>query len=408
MAFTDRSVAALKPKTERYEKWEGGGFGIRVTPRGVKSWVFLYRFDDKNRRMTFGKYPAMPLADAHIKLAEAKKALGQGKDPGAELVTERWKERNADTVEGLAAEYIEKHAKRNKRTWQEDKRLLEVNVIPVLGRKKAHDVTRRDIIELLDGIVARNAPVAANRVLAVIRKMYNWAISRDIVEVNPCHMVKPPTKEAPRERVLTADELKSFWLGLEHVEARLANTSRLALRLILATAQRRGEITGAEWCGFEADVWTIPPEKSKNGRAHRVPLSPLAKKLLKEIKGKAGGSRFLFPSPHRVSSPGSADKPITPQSVSHAVRNNLDVLKVKDVHPHDLRRTAATFMTSLGIPRLVVAKVLNHAETSVTAVYDRHGYDAEKRYALDTWGAELETIIKGKRKRSNVVPLKSA
>lgn len=406
MAFTDRSIQALRPKAKRYEAWEGGGFGVRVTPKSRKSFIWLYRFNGKPRRMTFGRYPGLGLADARIRLAEAKKVLEQGKDPGAGLVIEKRAERNAETVAGLAAEYIEKHAKLNKKTWQEDERLLAVNVTPVLGRKKAKDVTRRDIIELLDGIVARGAPVAANRVLAVVRKLFNWAIGRDILDANPCSMIQPPAKESPRERVLTADEIKSFWLGLD--KAKMADTSRLALRFILATAQRRGEVTGAEWDEFENDIWTIPPEKSKNSRAHRVPLSPLAKKLLKQIRAKAGDSGFLFPSPRRDSDPGRVDKPITPLSVTQAVRNNRDVLKVKDVRPHDLRRTAASHMTSLGIPRLVVAKILNHAEPGVTAVYDRHGYDAEKKHALDTWGSELESIIESKRKRGNVVRLKRA
>jgi len=142
---------------------------------------------------------------------------------------------------------------------------------------------------------------------------------------------------------------------------------------------------------------------------HRVPLSPLAISLLKEIRQaerdrvdginkrrtRAGlpadvqPSRWLFPSPHEKS-------PITGPAVDHAFRKNLATLGLTDATPHDLRRTAASHMTSMGIYRLVVGKILNHAEPNVTAVYDRYGYDVEKKLALDTWGSRLGAIIAGK------------
>ena len=227
--------------------------------------------------------------------------------------------------------------------------------------------------------------------------MFGWALSRDIVPASPCVAVKAPAKERRRDRVLSADEIAALWRAFDNPELAMSLAIRLALKLQLVTAQRKGEIIGAERSEFDRDgrVWTIPAEKAKNGMPHRVPLSLLALALLDDIEvatgrrpdpRKEGPPRWLFPSPR-------AGKPITGPAVDHAMRDNRGILGTGDATPHDLRRTAASHMTSIGISRLVVAKILNHAEPGVTAIYDRHSYDAEKRAALAAWGARLEEII---------------
>lgn len=397
--LTDKAVAALKPKHERYEIWEGNGFGVRVTPRGTKSWVFVYHHLGRARRMTLGTYPGMGLADARVRFAEARKRLEKGADPGGALVAERQAERTAETVSELVAEYLDKHASK-KRSGAEDVRIMNKDVLPAWGRRKAKDITRRDVIALLDSIVERGAPIQANRTLAAVRKMFNWAISRDLVPANPCSLVNAPAKENRRDRVLSPSEIADLWHGLDTV--RMSETIRLALKLQLVTAQRKGEVIGAEWTEFDLDekVWTIPPEKSKNGMAHRIPLSSLALDILDSLKANAADSRWLCPSPR-------GDKPVTGPAVDHALRNNRDTLELSDVTPHDLRRSAASHMTSMGISRLVVGKILNHIEPGVTSVYDRHSYDKEKRHALDAWERRLDEILAGRavETRGNVVEL---
>jgi integrase len=398
MKFTDRAVAALKASSERYEVWEGGGFGVRVTSRGIKSWIWLYRYRGRPRRMTFGSYPAMSLAEARVRVAEARRSLLNGTDPGSVLVVDRKAERDAETVNELVDDYLYRWARPNKRNAAEDERILRKDVIPLWGRRKAKDVSRRDVIAMLDGIVERGAPIQANRTLAVVRRMFNWAISRDVLDTNPCHMVKAPGKETRRDRVLNAEEVAAFWHGLD--ECQISWAIRLALRVQLVTAQRKGEIVGAEWAEIDLDdgVWTIPPEKSKNRMSHRVPLSRLALEVLNEAKSNAGESGWLFPSPR-------GDKPVRGSSVDHALRNNRDVLMVGDATPHDLRRTAASHMTGMGVSRLTISKILNHAEPGVTAVYDRHSYDQEKRQALDVWGRRLSGILAGRPAATNIVAL---
>jgi hypothetical protein len=143
--FTDKFIAALRPKDERYERWEGGGFGIRVSPRG-KAWVWVYRYEGRPRRMTLGSYPAMGLSDARLKLAEARKLSERGSDPADVEVQQRKAERVAETVEELAEAYLEKWARPRKRSAAEDERILRKEVIPAWGRRKAKDIARRDVI----------------------------------------------------------------------------------------------------------------------------------------------------------------------------------------------------------------------------------------------------------------------
>ena len=411
MRMTDVGIRKLKPKAERYEEWEDGrtGLGVRVTPKGRKTFVFMYWRDGKARRMTLGVYGKGPdkvsLSDANVKRAEARRALDEGRDPGADTVEANRAEREAETVAGLVEMYLEKWARPRKRSADEDERLLRKEVIPNLGRRRAKDIVRRDIIELLDAIVDRGAPIGANRTLAVIRRMFSWAVERDILGASPCVSINAPAKENRRDRALSDSEIHTFWHGLAN--ARITEASRLVLKFQLMTAQRRGEVATAEWTEFDRDagLWTIPAEKAKNGVLHIVPLAPQALDLLDTIEAispepesDALPSRFLFPSP-------VGDKPITASSVSHALSKNRGRIGIENVTPHDLRRTAATAMAAMGVDRTVLAKVLNHVDSGVTGRYDTHSYIPEKRSALERWGRKVEAIITGEPANKKVVEL---
>jgi len=388
MKFTDKSIQALKPKKERYEVWDDGkrGFGIRVTPRGIKSFVWLYRFEKKTKRLTLGTYPKMSLYDAGKLLAEAKAKLNQEIDPGNELVQSRKEHRNAILIEDLVKDYLARHARPNKRSASEDERILNKDVLPRWGKRKAISISKREVISLLDEILERGAPIGANRTLACIRKMFNWSISRDILESNPCLSVKSPSTENRRDRVLTQEEIGIFWHTLP--QTFMSPLIRLALKFQLVTAQRKGEVISATHSQFDLlkKIWIIPASNSKNRQAHRVPLSKLACEIYLQIKSISSTSPFLFPSV-------KIDQAIRGSSVDHALRKNRHILGVRDIAPHDFRRTAASNMASFGINRLVLSKVLNHVDHSVTSIYDRYSYDNEKREALEKWGRFLEQLI---------------
>jgi integrase len=415
MKFTDKSIKSLKPKSDRYEAWEdnGRGFGVRVSPTGIKSWIFIYRFDGLARRMTLGRYPAMTLAEARTAHAKANEQFRKGTDPGVLRVQVNSDHRGSPTVTQLVDEYIEKWARPRKRTWKEDARMLSKDVTPSLGRRKAKDIKRRDIILLIDEIVGRGSPIAANRTLRIIRKMFSFAVKRGVLDASPCVEIDPPAKENQRERVLTEDEIKIFWFGLDN--AKMSEGTKLVLKLLLVTAQRKSEVTHAEWSEIDLKNgwWTIPKEKSKNERTHRVPLSEMAINILEKAKELSSDSRWVFPSIKGL--------PITPRSISRAIRNNSkerspgsskhtppygDSFNIPHFTPHDLRRTATSMMTSLKIAEIDVSKILNHTIQTVTSKhYNLYSYDNEKQSALRMWSRRLGTIISGKTEE-NLIQLR--
>ncbi len=379
--ITARFLDTIKPPADgrvQYFDEKLTGLVLRVTSTGAASWSVIYHVATQKRRLTIGPYPAVGLAEARRRAQETLAAAARGEDPGAAKQAQR----AAPTFKALADEYLERHASQ-KKSGAKDRQILERDVLPEWGRRKASEIRRRDVIDLLDGIKDRGAPIGANRTLALVRKVFNFGISRDLVEANPCAQVKAPAKENRRDRVLSADEIKTFWHGLD--EADMSEGTRRALRLILVTAQRPGEVSGAELDEFDlkGGWWTIPAEKAKNGMTHRVPLSPLAQRLVRESEGP-----YLFPSPR-----GAGARHIEEHALATALRRNLETIGLDNLTPHDLRRTAASHMTGAGVPRLVVAKILNHAEPGVTAVYDRHGYDEEKRQALEKWERALKSMI---------------
>jgi integrase len=396
LALTDRTVRALKPPTSgRLDVWDedNPGFGLRLSASGRRTWILMYRNGSTLRRFTLGQYPTLGLADARAKARDALRDVDHGGDPARRKAEER----RAETFAELAHEYIERHAKR-KRSGDEDIRILNgsphkrrtgkrphVPLVKRWGTLKVKDISRRDVRELLDEIGDR-APIMANRVLALVRKMFNFGIERDWLETNPCHMVKRVAPERQRDRVLSEDEIRAMWKALDAEDAIIA----AVFRLRLLTAQRGGEVLGATW--DEIDLtrgwWTIPAARSKNGLAHRVPLSSQAVKVLKALRPLTEDSSWVFPSPKKEDA-----------CIAHAQKAIERVVERSgvDFRGHDLRRTAASLMVGAGVPRLVVSKILNHVETGVTAVYDRHSYDPEKRAALDFWGKRLEQIISGRR-----------
>lgn len=393
MQFTDKLIKSLKPRPERYDFREGNGSGfmVRIFPSGQLSWGFVYHFEGKKRRMTFGSYPDLSLADARKMHANAVNILAKGKDPAQLKQSAALEARISQTVNDLINEYMVKWAKARKRSWHEDERILNKDIVPAWGKRKAKEIKRRDVILLLDNIVDRGSPIIANRTLAIIRRMFNFAVERDIIEINPCYAVKAPAKENKRERLLSLNEVKIFWQKLD--DAGMMELSRLALKLQLTTAQRKGEVLAAEWSEIDlgGSWWTIPAHKAKNGNPHRVPLSELSLSLLAQLKEISRHSQWLFPSP-------TGKTHIAGGAIDHALRKNLKLFEgINDgFTPHDLRRTAASQMTALGISRLVVSKILNHAESSVTAIYDRHSYDTEKRQAIDIWANKLGEITGAK------------
>jgi integrase len=394
--LTDRTLrSVIATATHRRDLWDStlSGFGVRLSAGRHCSFVVRYRIYGRLRRFTIGPYPRISLANARQVARDVLRAAQDGKDLAAEKIDAR----RAETFAELADDYIARHASK-KRSGREDVRLLKGSAhkkktgktphVPLVKRwssRKLKEITRRDVRDLVDDVAARG-PIMANRVLALVRKMFNFAIERDWLEVNPCHMVKRAAPERQRDRVLTEDEVRAVWAALDEEQPIIA----AVFRLRLLTAQRGGEVLGATWSEIDlvSGWWIVPAERSKNGLTHRVPLSPQAVKVLKNLRSLTGVSRWVVPSAKKQDA-----------NIAHVQKAIERVVQRSGVsfRGHDLRRTAASLMVGGGVPRLVVSKILNHVEKGVTAVYDRHSYDLEKRAALDFWGKRLEQMVSGRR-----------
>lgn len=389
--FTDRGVRETKPEADRFIIHGPGGLGLRVSPTGRKAWIYTYRLHGKTGLVTLGDALDMTVDEAIEEHARARSIKNQGMSPAETGVAARKELLEAPTLADLASEYIERYAKPHKLTWKEDQRILDREVLPIFKGRLARDIKRPEIVALLDLIVARPAPIQANRVFAITRKMFNWAIGRSLLDHSPCDHVPRPAPENQRDRVLRGDELKAFVVGaLAAKPAAIGTAIRLGMLFLLATAQRPGEVAAAEWSELDRDAgwWNIPGAKAKNGLAHRVPLNPFALDLLSEAGNKLPRGKYIFQSTR-------GDRPLDNTSINQAIRRQRESWKITEpFHAHDLRRTAATGIAELGFSRFVIGRILNHVETGITRVYDRATYDAEKRQALDAWGAKLETLAR--------------
>lgn len=393
--FTDKAVAGLKPEAVRYFVRAPGGLCVRVSPTGRRTWLYSFKLRGRKGLVTLGDVADLSVADAMERHARAVQLRATGIDPARAAAEVKRERTEAPTVEDLARDFVRLYcigpdpANPNKRTWREDQRILSREILPAWGPRLAREIRRRDVIAALDEIVARGASIQANRTLAVVRRMFRWAVTRDIVQHSPCEAVERPAAESERDRVLRGEELERLLAGLtEATPATIGHAVRLALLFALYTAQRAGEVGGLRWA--EVDLrgawWTLPGARTKNGLAHRVPLSPPALAVLREAATYSAGKEHVFPSTR-------GDRPLSDTSMNQALRRCRESWGIEEhFSPHDVRRSVATGLAELGFSRFVIGRILNHKEGGITRVYDRASYDREKRAALDRWAAHLEEI----------------
>lgn len=392
MGFTVKQIENLKPQEKPYQVREGKGFGVRVYPSGERVWFFAYKFNDRQRMMSIGPYPEIRLAEARAIFEQARRQLKKGIDPLAEKEADR----QAATVAAFVDEFIEKGLKlKGNRSWPEYERNLRKDVIPAWGKIKMQEITRRDVMVLQERILERGSPNQSNQVFKIVRRMFNFAVERGVVETSPCLNVKFLAPEKRKDRFLSDEEIRVFWQALDSCP--ISEDISRALRLVLVTAQRPGEVIGAHVSEFDGDWWTIPADRSKNKRSHRVYLTELARDLFQ----LGARNDYLFPSPRPTATArGPQNKPIAVNALAHALRRAFEKdqktgappLPLNHFTPHDLRRTAASHMASLGFG-VIVDKVLNHTDPRVTAIYDRYSYDKEKRQALEAWERKILKIV---------------
>lgn len=416
--FTDTMIRKLKPETSDYTRGEGNGFTIRVMPSGSKTWMYLYTFDGKRRKLNLGQYPEVTLETARGKFEDARRQVKNGVDVVASSEQARIERRQTPTVALFAEEYfrdIVHHPKYQLKSWQKTQHTITREIIPAIGSMKVTDVSQRDLLAITDAIVARGKLVMANRVFAFASMLMNHAVEKRVIVANPfAGMKRPGGKEEPRERNLSEDEIKILWTALESPKLSITDEIRRALKLVLVTCQRPGEVIGLHASEIDGNWWTIPKERSKNGREQRVYLTQTALSLI----GNTEGRGYIFKTA------GKADKPMTQPAMNYALRRQLlspvlhngkpvydadrkplteNLLGVDAFCPHDLRKTGATFVSVLGFSDEIVDALLNHKKKGVIKSYNMNKYDREKQQALEALERKILSILHGTENK--VIPI---
>jgi integrase len=421
--LTDRTLKALRPAPagKRYTVWDGivPNFGARVTDKGHISFVIMKHLNRKLIRRCLGDYPGISLEAARHLAREALEDIARGIDPKARQEARQREEdrRRNDTFAAMAEQFIAKHVKKL-RTADEVEAAIRREFISRWGSRPIADITRRDVVEMLDEVVERGTPYAAHHMLAFLRKLYNWAIARSIygLEHSPCDRLKPSEvigKPTPRVRTLTDGELRLVWAAA----GKAGYPFGPLIRLLCLTGQRRSEVAEMSW--HEVDLakalWVIPAERMKAAAPHVVPISPVAVGLLETLPNWTRGD-FVFTTTsgeRPVSGFGKAkerlDKTIVESMCELATRSGEDPKKVR-LEPwrlHDIRRTVRTHLSALPVQDIVRELVIGHTKPGLHKVYDQHAYLDEKRHALDLWAKRLMSIVQPAR-NVNIVQLRAA
>jgi integrase len=396
--MTAATVEKIRPTEKRIEMPDTmvKGLVLIVQPTGSRSWQVRYRTAGIRRRMGLGNYPAVSLADARKSANAALLQVLEGNDPvGEREVKKEAKLSDRDNIRLLVEQFAKRHLTTLK-SGPTVKRELDRHVVAVWGDRDIHDIKKRDVIDLLDAIADSGRIVSANRVRAYLNKFLSWCVERDIIDQSPAMGVKPVAKEKSRDRVLSDDEIRWLWQACEREGHPWGHLGKL----LLLTGQRVGEVVGMTDREVRGDLWHLAAERTKNGRAHDVPLSEATCKALDAVDRIKGDAALIMTTNGR-----------TPLSGFHKGRNRIadrmievaseemgSAVEIPHWTFHDLRRTAATGMARLGIPVRVTEAVLNHVSGSgggIVAVYQRHDYADEKRNALDAWARFVSELVDG-------------
>jgi integrase len=395
LVLTDRFVRSLRPASngERTVIWDvaSPGFGVRVTGRGVVSFFVMRRQAGKPTpiRVTLGTYPNVRLAEARAKAADALKALAEGDHP-REIEKRRQRaqaEHEAKTFESIAEQFIQRHVSRLRTSIGVEKAIRR-EFIPRWGDRPISEITRGDIISMIEEVVDRGTPHMARNLLAYARKLWNWALARDYgLDSSPCDRVKAADligSNRPRQRILTNAELRVLWYTTEGY----AFPFDPFIRLLLILGCRRGEL--AKMARHEVDLvsatWRLPGDRTKSEHPRLLPLPKLAVQML--------GSLPVFPGPYFFCTAGGQ-----PISGFSDFKERLDAriaataAGTPNWRLHDLRRTMRTHLSALRIEQHVREMMIGHKQIGITGTYDLHAYEAEQRDGFEQWSARLSSIV---------------
>lgn len=363
--------------------WDSGcpGFGVKVTPAGRKVFVVLFRTGgagSRLRKYTIGPYGRVTLHQARVSALKVFAAKLEGRDLAAEKRDAR-KRMVADRVEDLLEAYIAQHVSQN-RTARMTSQMLR-RELGAWGARSIHEISKRDVMDIVSAVEQRGAPVAANKILKAVRTFLRWCVGRAVLDQSPAEGIPLPTREVARDRLLSDDELTQVIIAARKIGGPYSGI----VELLALTGQRREEAARCVWeeIDLQNRIWTLPNLRTKNAKPHIVHLSDQATAVLKEVR-KQG--KFVF----------SVTGSLPFQDFSNAKRALDAISGVTGWRLHDLRRTCVSGMAGLGVAPHVADKILNHQSgtiSGVAAVYQRHQFLAERKGALEKWGAYVSGLL---------------
>jgi integrase len=396
------------------------GLAIRATPSGELTWTFMFRLKGSRnlRRITLGDFAHMGLGQARAAAKDMLSEVRLGGDPLAKIRERVEAERRPKplTFGDLYRLWLERYAKPNLRAWRAEEGRYRRNLETSAGQRPMAEIDRKTFASIRDEVASNSGPIESNRTVALINRILHWAVDAGLIPYNPAARMKKAGKEKARERVLDAVGIRRCWMAIEDLDAwrstkgmgargrPISRSIRIALKLMLVTAQRRGEVVGAERSEFHLDGdkphWVIPGNRTKNGITHLVPLTRLAKQLVQDALLSGGRGGYLFASSDKD---GAVRADAVTRALARLVRyhNKLRPLDqhLPTISPHDLRRTAGTLMAKAGVSKEIRGHVLNHVTGAKTLrstdVYNVHDYHREKRDALSKLEDAIIVIVKG-------------
>jgi integrase len=398
--LTAMAVQAAKPRATRYEIPDGGALGLYlvVQPSGVKSWARRYRLNGRTAKHTLGSATDITLAQARAQAAEIGRLIERGIDPAPRSrsgidhpVVED------DSVEALASLFIERHAKK-RRTWRQIEDMLRRLVLPTWRGRRVQEIRRRHVIELVEQIAVDRGGYMANRTLSVVRRFFGWLVSRDIIEVSPATGIDRPGQEVSRERILDPDELRRLWVAASDPAE---GPFGVFFKLLALTGQRRSEVSGMRWDEIDDEqrVWRLPPTRTKNGKAHTLPLVPAVWDII-QAQPRFADSDFVLTI--------DGKQPIVGYARAKRRLSAKAGLKAAGWRFHDLRRTTASGLQRLGVRTEVIERCLNHRSgvyRGPSGVYQRDPLIDEVRAGLQKWADYVGDLVTGS-KAATVVTLR--
>jgi integrase len=390
-SLTERFIATVKSQGQT-DFFDSGypGLSLRVSYGGTKSFAYIYRLAGKQHRLSLGTYPGdMGLAEAREAWREARREVKAKRDPHPVI-----KDSAARTFSSVADEWLLRDQSKNKSVGK-IRRIVELNLLPKWGDRPASEITDRDVIELLDGIVDRGAKVMSTSVQRVVHRMFAWAVGRRILKVNPAAGLDMIGEVHSRDRVLTDTEIVAVWQAAE----RMGGPYGPAAQLLLLCGARREEVSALKWSEVVDGEVQLSGSRTKNGQPHTIPLSKAALAVLDRVQRYAG-SDFVFTP--------SGKKPLAGWPKAKVKLDRLAGIAPWRIH--DLRRTIATGLQKLGVPVPVTEAALGHTSGSrsgIVGVYQKYDYANEKRAALEAWGARVMALVEG-RNTGVVVPIKQS